>query len=56
MRKMEYTIKVVTAVPIDTKEFAVRTALVTAMTDIKGVESAFVTNWRVVPAKKGESK
>ena len=50
MRKMEYTIKVVTAVPIDT------TALVTAMTDIAGVESAFVTNWRVVPAKKGESK
>jgi hypothetical protein len=46
MKKMEYTIKVVTDVPIDTS------ALVTAMTDIAGVDSAMVTNYRVLPAKK----
>jgi len=46
MKQMEYTIKVVTDVPIDTS------ALVTAMTDIAGVDSAMVTNYRVLPAKK----
>ena len=42
MKQMEYTLKIVTNVPIDT------TALVTAMTDIAGVDSAMVTNWRTI--------
>mgnify|MGYP001434084827 CR=1 FL=1 len=49
MKKMEYTVKVVTAVPID------GSALVTAMTDIAGVESAMVTNWRLIPVAKAKA-
>jgi hypothetical protein len=46
---MEYTIKVVTNVPVEPS------LLAGAMKDIAGVESAMVTNWRVLPVKREKS-
>ena len=49
MKQMEYTIKVTTNVPVEPS------LLAGAMKDISGVESALVTNWRVLPVKKVKS-
>jgi len=49
MKQMEYTIKVTTNVPVEPS------LLAGAMKDIAGVESASVTNWRVLPVKKVKS-
>jgi hypothetical protein len=49
MKQMEYTIKVTTNVPVEPS------LLAGAMKDIAGVESALVTNWRVLPTKKAKS-
>ena len=46
MKQMEYTIKVITNVPVEPS------LLVGEMTDIAEVESALVTNWRVLPKVK----
>jgi hypothetical protein len=46
MKQMEYTIKVVTETPVDTA------VLKSALTEIIGVATAEITNYRVLPARK----